>query len=85
MRELLFEIGEFKGQYNSRRAGRWIARKEGRIVNGKRFERDANKSGGRERWRVVMMTDKVASPASGTDDDEYDDDYYDEYEGSDLV
>lgn len=26
---LLLEVGEFKGQFNSRRAGRWIARQGG--------------------------------------------------------
>ena len=75
--DLLRETGEYRGQFNSRRAGRWIARKEGRIVNGMRFERDANKSGGSERWRVVVMADmSVNSQHSGGDD---------EYEGSDLV
>lgn len=61
LRELLREVGEFKGQVSSRRIGRWIARKEGRLVNGMRFERDANKTGGSERWRVVVMGDKGAT------------------------
>ncbi len=61
MRELLTEVGEFKGQVNSWRIGRWIARKEGRLVNGMRFERDANKTGCSERWRVVVMGDKGAT------------------------
>ena len=58
LRELLMEVGEFKGMVNSRRIGRWIARKEGRLVNGMRFERDANKTGGSERWRVAVLGDK---------------------------
>jgi hypothetical protein len=75
--DLIRETGEYKGQYNGRRAGRWIARKEGRIVNGMRFERDANKSGGSERWRVVVMVEMAGnSQQSGSDD---------EYEGCDLV
>jgi hypothetical protein len=77
LRELLNEIGEYKGQYNGRRAGRWIARKEGRIVNGMRFERDANKSGGSERWRVVVMAEMVANSQQAGGGDEY--------EGCDLV
>ena len=72
LRELLREVGEFKGQVSSRRIGRWIARKEGRLVNGMRFERDANKTGGSERWRVVVMGDKGATAdlvESDKDDD----------------
>jgi putative DNA primase/helicase len=67
--ELLREVGEYKGLVNSRRIGRWIARKEGRLVNGMRFERDANKTGGSERWRVVVLSDKGAV-ASQEDNDE---------------
>jgi hypothetical protein len=71
LRELLREVGEFKGQVSSRRIGRWIARKEGRLVNGMRFERDANKTGGSERWRVVVMGDKGATAdlVTGDEDD----------------
>jgi hypothetical protein len=73
LRELLTEVGEFKGQVNSRRIGRWIARKEGRLVNGMRFERDANKTGGSERWRVVVLSDKSAAASQeDTDEDGWD-------------
>ena len=71
--ELLKEVGEFKGMTNSRRTGRWIARKEGRLVNGMRFERDANKTGGSERWRVVVMKEKgTAAPPVESDDEGWD-------------
>ena len=69
--ELLREVGEYKGEVNSRRIGRWISRKEGRLVNGMRFERDANKTGGSERWRVVVMGEKVGTSTPVEDRDDF--------------
>ncbi|GAC1357349.1 MAG: hypothetical protein NVSMB34_11920 [Variovorax sp.] len=51
--DVLHEIAEERGEINRRRLGRWIARHKERIVDGHRFERDT-KSGGSERWRVVV-------------------------------
>jgi hypothetical protein len=52
--EVVREIAEERGLVNRRRLGRWIARHQGRIVCDHKFVRDS-KSGGSERWRVVVM------------------------------
>ena len=71
--DLLEEVGEYNGRFSNRRLGRWVARKEGRIVDGKRFVRDANKSGGSERWRVIAMVDKSNSTTTvEAEEDGYD-------------
>lgn len=49
--EIMRDVAELRGEINRNRLGRWIARHQGRIVNGLRFERDAP-SGGSERWSV---------------------------------
>jgi hypothetical protein len=51
LREVLREIAEDHGEINRRRLGRWIARKQGVIVDGLRFER-ASGTTAAERWSV---------------------------------
>lgn len=53
--EVVRDIAEQRGQINRHRLGRWIARHQGRIVNGLKFERDSAKVGGVERWKVVSV------------------------------
>lgn len=53
--EVLREIAEERGEINRRRLGRWIARHQGRIVDGMRFERDSGTSSA-EKWRVKSVT-----------------------------
>ena len=61
--EVLREIAEERGEINRRRLGRWIARHQGRIVDGMRFERDSGTSSA-EKWRVksVMSVSTVTFP-----------------------
>ena len=63
--EVLREIAEERGEINRRRLGRWIARHQGRIVDGLRFERDSGTSSA-EKWRVksVMSVSTVTFPES---------------------
>ncbi len=71
--DLLEEVGEYNGRFSNRRLGRWVARKEGRIVDSKRFVRDANKSGGSERWRVMELVDNSKSATTvEAEEDDYD-------------
>ena len=49
--ELFRDVAELKGEVNRNRLGRWIARHQGRIVNGLKFTRDTP-AGGSERWSV---------------------------------
>ena len=49
--ELFHDVAELKGEVNRNRLGKWIARHQGRIVNGLRFTRDTP-LGGSERWSV---------------------------------
>lgn len=58
--EVVREIAEERGVINRRRLGRWIARHQGRIVNGVKLVR-ASKSSGSERWQVVMVVPVVSS------------------------
>lgn len=51
--EVVREISEQYGKINSRTLGRWIARHKDRIVNGYYFSR-STKSGGSERWQVIL-------------------------------
>lgn len=53
--EVLREVAEERGKINRRRLGRWIARHQGRIVDGMRFERDSGTSSA-EKWRVKSVT-----------------------------
>lgn len=76
LRECLLEIAEERGEINRRRAGRWIARHQGRIVDGLRFVR-ASGTTSAERWAVesVMSVMQVSSghPVESVTADETDD------------
>jgi hypothetical protein len=76
LRECLLEVAEERGEINRRRAGRWIARHEGRIVDGKRFVR-ASGTTSAERWGVesVMSVMQVSPshPVESVTADETDD------------
>ena len=56
--EAVREIAEERGAINRRRFGKWIARHQGRIVGGQKFERDTKRDGC-ERWRVVDAAEVV--------------------------
>lgn len=58
--EVVREIAEERGVINRRRLGRWISRHQGRIVNGIKLVR-ASKTGGSERWQLVVMGVSVVS------------------------
>ena len=53
--EVMREIAEERGEINRRRLGKWIARHQGRIVNGIRFERAAG-SNSAEKWLAKSVT-----------------------------
>jgi hypothetical protein len=53
--ELFRDVAELKGEVNRNRLGRWVARHQGRIVNGLKFVRDTP-VGGSERWAVKGVT-----------------------------
>jgi hypothetical protein len=55
LNEVLFEVGEIKGEINRRRLGKWISRHQGRIVDGLRFEK-ASGTTSAERWHVKSVT-----------------------------
>lgn len=60
LREVLLEVAEDRGEINRRRLGRWVARHQGRIVDGQRFER-ASGTTSAERWacKSVMSVQSV--------------------------
>lgn len=55
LRESLWEVAEERGNINRRRLGRWIARHQGRIVDGKRFVRAPGATSA-ERWIVEQTS-----------------------------
>lgn len=61
LHEVLREVAEERGEINRRRLGRWIARHQGRIVDGLRFER-ASGTTSAEKWlaKSVMSVLKVS-------------------------
>jgi hypothetical protein len=68
LREALAEVAEERGEINARRAGRWINRHQGRIVDGRRFER-ASSSTSAQQWAVksvlsVSSVSDVRAPKS---------------------
>ena len=75
LRECLLEVAEERGEINRRRLGRWIARHQGRIVDGLRFVR-ASGTTSAERWAAesVMSVLQVDSshPVESVTDDETD-------------
>ena len=62
LREAMHEVADERGEINRRRLGKWIARHQGRIVDGLRFER-ASGTTSAERWQVktVATTASVSS------------------------
>ncbi len=62
MSEVVREIAEERGEINRRRLGKWIARHQGRIVDGLRFER-ASGTTSAEKWLAKSVTSvmKVSS------------------------
>jgi len=62
LNEVVREIAEERGEINRRRLGKWIARHQGRIVDGLRFER-ASGTTAAERWIVKLVT-SVSSVSS---------------------
>ncbi len=55
---MLEEVAERRGEINRRTLGHMIARYEGRVVGGMRFERSFNKANA-ERWSVrTLSTEK---------------------------
>ncbi len=61
LKEALLEIADERGEINRRRAGKWIARHQGQIVDGQRFER-ASTSTSAERWAVKTVVQSVSTP-----------------------
>jgi len=62
LREALREVAEERGEINRRRLGRWIARHQGRIVDGLRFARDSGTSSA-VRWRAKTVITATATSA----------------------
>jgi hypothetical protein len=55
LKEVLEEVAERRGEINRRTLGHMIARYEGRVVGGMRFERSFNKANA-ERWSVRTLS-----------------------------
>ena len=66
LREVLREIAEERGEINRRRLGKWIARHQGRIVDGLRFER-ASGTTSAERWISKSVTVKAKVQCTADD------------------
>lgn len=62
LREVIGEIALERSEINRKRLGRWIARHQGQIVDGMRFDRGPSASGV-ERWRVTSVA--MVSGVSG--------------------
>ena len=54
-RDALRDVSEERGEINTRRLGRWIARRQGRIVDGMRFEKSSGRTSA-ERWSVKSVS-----------------------------
>ena len=65
LREVLREVADERGEINRRRLGKWIARHQGRIVDGLRFER-ASGTTSAERWQVKAVALVATSVSSVT-------------------
>ena len=55
LRDALCDVAEERGEINTRRLGKWIARREGRIVDGMRFEKSSGRTSA-ERWSVKSIS-----------------------------
>jgi hypothetical protein len=60
LREILMEVAEHRGEINARRLGKWLSRHQGRIVDGRRFER-ASGTTSAERWQAKTVSQSVTS------------------------
>ena len=65
--EITREIAEERGVINRKRLGRWIARHQGRLVNGQKFERDTKRDGA-ERWRVAEVVKGLSVVTASQDE-----------------
>ena len=65
LHEVLHEICEERGEINRRRLGKWIARHQGRIVDGLRFER-ASGTTSAEKWLAKSVTSMLKVSPSHT-------------------
>jgi hypothetical protein len=54
LKEVFHEIADERGNINRRRLGRWIARHQGQVVNGRRLEKVSTKNSA-EKWQVVEV------------------------------
>lgn len=63
--EVCMELAQERGQINTQRLGKWIARHEGQIVGGLRFEKSLSKSYS-QKWQVVQVAAPEESPDSRT-------------------
>lgn len=57
--EVVRDVSEERGVINRRRLGRWLARHQGRLVDGMKLVR-ASRISGSERWQVVMGVPAVS-------------------------
>lgn len=55
LKEAIDEVAEERGQVNRRRLGRWLARHQGRIVDGLRLEK-VDGARNADQWRVVSVS-----------------------------
>ena len=60
LNDVFKEIASERGEINRRRLGRWIARHQGRIVDGLRFERDSGTTSA-ERWLAKSVMSVTSS------------------------
>ena len=60
LRELFLEVADVRGEVSTKRLGKWLARHQGRIVDGLRFERNSGTSSA-ERWQVKRVTVSTVS------------------------
>jgi len=54
LRSVAMEIAELRGEINNTRFGNWITRHAGRIVDGRRFEKDSGTTSVVQ-WRVKVV------------------------------
>lgn len=62
LQEVMLEIADGKGEINRRRLGRWIARRQQKVVNGLRFERGSLTSSS-ESWSVKSVSSVLSVPS----------------------
>jgi putative DNA primase/helicase len=61
LREMLLRLFGERGAVNTRRLGKWLSSKEGRIVGNRRFKRDSTAGhGGLVKWRIETVQRNAA-------------------------